>query len=111
MSIRQITVKAASSGLLRVPARAGARDASRDTLAAGDGRAAHGSGTTGGDAHVTTVTDSAGADRAGADRALGGGERDLTADVGRAPTLHTKIDSAAVADREPARGAGAGRIP
>ncbi|MFF3205884.1 hypothetical protein [Streptomyces sp. NPDC002962] len=110
MSIRRTTVTAASSGLLRVPARAGARDVSRDTLAAGDGRAAHGSGTTagttGGDAHVTTVTD-----RAGADRALGGGERDLTADVGRAPTLHTKIDSAAVADREPGRGAGAGRIP
>ncbi|MFF8196066.1 polysaccharide lyase family 1 protein [Streptomyces bobili] len=41
----------------------------------------------------------------------GGSERDLTADVGWTPTLHTKIDSAAVADREVARGAGAGRIP
>ncbi|GHI08646.1 pectate lyase [Streptomyces cellostaticus] len=40
-----------------------------------------------------------------------GSERDLTADVGRTPTLHGKIDSAAVADREVARGAGAGRIP
>lgn len=40
-----------------------------------------------------------------------GSERDLTADVGWTPTLHTKIDSAAVADREVARGAGAGRIP
>lgn len=39
------------------------------------------------------------------------GERDLTADPGRPPTLHGKIDSAAVADREVARGAGAGRIP
>lgn len=37
--------------------------------------------------------------------------RDLTACVGRTPTLHGKIDSAAVADREVARGAGAGRIP
>ncbi|WP_097255371.1 polysaccharide lyase family 1 protein [Streptomyces sp. Ag109_G2-15] len=40
-----------------------------------------------------------------------GSERDLTADVGWTPTLHGKIDSAAVADREVARGAGAGRIP
>ncbi|MDL5200823.1 pectate lyase [Streptomyces sp. ALI-76-A] len=40
-----------------------------------------------------------------------GSERDLTADVGWVPTLHTKIDSAATADREVARGAGAGRIP
>ncbi|MFJ8359444.1 hypothetical protein [Streptomyces sp. NPDC093984] len=40
-----------------------------------------------------------------------GSERDLTADVGWTPTLHGPIDSAAVADREVARGAGAGRIP
>jgi pectate lyase len=40
-----------------------------------------------------------------------GSERDLTADVGWTPTLHTEIDSAAVADREVERGAGAGRIP
>ncbi|MFC4501879.1 MULTISPECIES: pectate lyase family protein [Streptomyces] len=40
-----------------------------------------------------------------------GSERDLTADVGWTPTLHGKIDSAEVADREVARGAGAGRIP
>lgn len=40
-----------------------------------------------------------------------GSERDLTADVGRPPTLHTKIDSAEAADRAVARGAGAGRIP
>ncbi|GCB50425.1 polysaccharide lyase family 1 protein [Streptomyces sp. NL15-2K] len=40
-----------------------------------------------------------------------GSERDLTADVGWRPTLHTKIDNAATADREVARGAGAGRIP
>ncbi|MGW2884648.1 pectate lyase family protein [Streptomyces griseoruber] len=40
-----------------------------------------------------------------------GSERDLAADVGWTPTLHGKIDSAAVADREVARGAGAGRIP
>jgi hypothetical protein len=39
-----------------------------------------------------------------------GGERDLTADVGRTPTLHQKIDSAGRADREAARGAGPGRI-
>ncbi|MFD9039070.1 pectate lyase family protein [Streptomyces bottropensis] len=39
-----------------------------------------------------------------------GSERDLTADVGWTPTLHQKIDSAGRADREVARGAGAGRI-
>ncbi|SPF00668.1 hypothetical protein SMA5143A_1383 [Streptomyces sp. MA5143a] len=37
-------------------------------------------------------------------------ERGLTADVGRTPTLHQKIDSAVRADREVARGAGAGRL-
>jgi len=31
--------------------------------------------------------------------------------LGSAPTLHTKIDSAGAADRQAARGAGAGRIP
>ncbi|GAA2506778.1 hypothetical protein GCM10010276_59450 [Streptomyces longisporus] len=40
-----------------------------------------------------------------------GSERDLTADVGWTPTLHTKIDSAETADREVAHGAGPGRIP
>jgi pectate lyase len=40
-----------------------------------------------------------------------GRERDPAADVGRPPTLHTKIDSAEAADREVARGAGAGRTP
>ncbi|MGW0498174.1 pectate lyase family protein [Streptomyces sp. NPDC003007] len=40
-----------------------------------------------------------------------GSERDLTADVGWTPTLHTKIDSARTADRVVARGAGAGRNP
>ncbi|MFF6917334.1 polysaccharide lyase family 1 protein [Streptomyces sp. NPDC012466] len=40
-----------------------------------------------------------------------GSERDLTADVGWTPTLHGRIDSAQVADRAVARGAGAGRIP
>ncbi|WP_405524263.1 pectate lyase [Streptomyces canus] len=40
-----------------------------------------------------------------------GSERDLTADVGWTPTLHTKIDSAEAADQQVARGAGAGRIP
>ncbi|MFJ9149245.1 polysaccharide lyase family 1 protein [Streptomyces sp. NPDC102270] len=40
-----------------------------------------------------------------------GSERDLTADVGWTPTLHTKIDSAEAADRQVAHGAGAGRIP
>ncbi|MFF3505098.1 polysaccharide lyase family 1 protein [Streptomyces sp. NPDC003247] len=39
-----------------------------------------------------------------------GSERDLTADVGWTPTLHTTVDSAAVADRAVARGAGAGRL-
>ncbi|MFI7015000.1 polysaccharide lyase family 1 protein [Streptomyces sp. NPDC050164] len=40
-----------------------------------------------------------------------GSERDLTADVGWTPTLHTKIDSAEAADRAVVRGAGVGRIP
>jgi hypothetical protein len=40
-----------------------------------------------------------------------GSERDLAADADRPPTLHTKIDSAEAADRQVARGAGAGRIP
>ncbi|MFD7242698.1 pectate lyase family protein [Streptomyces massasporeus] len=40
-----------------------------------------------------------------------GSERDLTADVGWTPALHGPIDSARVADRAVARGAGAGRIP
>ncbi|MGW0420798.1 pectate lyase family protein [Streptomyces sp. NPDC003015] len=40
-----------------------------------------------------------------------GSERDLTADVGWTPTLHTKIDSAEAADRQVAHGAGAGRMP
>ncbi|GGL83403.1 pectate lyase [Streptomyces fumigatiscleroticus] len=39
-----------------------------------------------------------------------GSERDLTADVGWTPALHGTVDSAARADREVARGAGAGRI-
>ncbi|MFF9812962.1 polysaccharide lyase family 1 protein [Streptomyces sp. NPDC014006] len=39
-----------------------------------------------------------------------GSERDLTADVGWTPALHGPVDSAAVADRAVARGAGAGRI-
>lgn len=72
MRIRQITVVATVLGLLCVPAQAEARDISRDTLAADDGWAAYGTGTTGGaaadDAHVTTVTD-----RAGLVRALDGG--------------------------------------
>lgn len=33
------------------------------------------------------------------------------AEAGRTPTLHTKIDSAAAADRQVAPGAGAGRLP
>lgn len=40
-----------------------------------------------------------------------GSERDLTADVGWTPTLHTEIDSAQAADRKVAHGAGAGRLP
>jgi pectate lyase len=39
-----------------------------------------------------------------------GSERDLTADVGWTPALHGRIDSAAEADHDVARGAGAGRI-
>ncbi|RSN95642.1 hypothetical protein DMH26_21270 [Streptomyces sp. WAC 05379] len=42
---------------------------------------------------------------------VSGSERDLTADVGWTPTLHSKIDSAEAADRAVARGAGAGRLP
>ncbi|MFF5493220.1 hypothetical protein [Streptomyces aquilus] len=48
-----------------------------------------------------------------------GGDQHLTthaprtcgSDVGRRPTLHTKIDSADAAHRKVARGAGAGRLP
>ncbi|MFF5441693.1 hypothetical protein [Streptomyces achromogenes] len=40
-----------------------------------------------------------------------GGERDLTADVRRTPVLRGGTDSAAVAGRAVARGAGAGRMP
>jgi pectate lyase len=39
-----------------------------------------------------------------------GSERDLTADVGWVPALHGRVDSAAKADRDVARGAGAGEI-
>ncbi|MFC4467928.1 polysaccharide lyase family 1 protein [Streptomyces xiangluensis] len=39
-----------------------------------------------------------------------GSERDLTGDVGWSPALHGKIDTAQRADRDVARGAGAGRI-
>ncbi len=41
----------------------------------------------------------------------GGVDHVTPADGGRTPTLHTKIDSAAAADRQPVRGAGAGRMP
>lgn len=40
-----------------------------------------------------------------------GAARAFPADLGLAPTLHRKIGSTAVADREAARGAGAGRNP
>ncbi|MFG2349084.1 pectate lyase family protein [Streptomyces phaeochromogenes] len=39
-----------------------------------------------------------------------GSERDLTADVGWTPALHGTVDSAAKADRDVERGAGAGRV-
>lgn len=39
-----------------------------------------------------------------------GSERDLTADVGWTPALHGTVDGAAKADRDVARGAGAGRV-
>ncbi|MEU3415191.1 hypothetical protein ABZ760_28710 [Streptomyces sp. NPDC006658] len=60
---------AAPAGLLRRPAHAGtARATGPDVLAAGDGRAAYGTGTAAGaaagDAHVHTVTDRAGLVRA-----------------------------------------------
>jgi pectate lyase len=229
MRARHLVPAAALTGLFRPPAHADtARDVSRDVLAADDGRAAYGTGTTGGaaadDAHVYTVTDRAGLVRAldggsdipkiieiagsigadtddfgrhldRADYATGGcrlkkylaaydprtwgsagptgpreearqasaarqaervrfavgshttivgpgdwttaydtlrptgathvwtdhvtasdeghpgSERDLTADVGWTPAPHGKADSAAVADRAVARGAGAGRMP
>jgi pectate lyase len=83
--------------VLSTPAGAEARDISRDTLTADDGWAAAEGGITGGaaadDAHVCS-----------------GGERDLTAGVGWTPTPHGKIDSARRADRDVARGAGAGRV-
>ncbi|KUO07065.1 hypothetical protein [Streptomyces sp. DSM 15324] len=86
MRLRQIASVGVLVGAFRAPAHAEARDIGRATHTPDDW-AAYGAGTTGcaadDDAH----------------------------DVGRPPTLHGKIDSAAVADREVARGAGAGRIP
>lgn len=82
--IRHLAISGALLGVLCVPAHADSgdtgrstdrgtgRDISRDVLAADDGWAAYGTGTTGGssadDAHVFTVTD-----RAGLVRALDGG--------------------------------------
>ncbi|MFF3316232.1 polysaccharide lyase family 1 protein [Streptomyces sp. NPDC003035] len=67
-----ITLGAGLLAALSVPASAEGRDLSRETLPAGDGWAAYGSGTTGGaaadKAHVFTVHD-----RAGLVRALDGG--------------------------------------
>ncbi|MGC0332790.1 pectate lyase [Streptomyces sp. SAI-170] len=72
MRKHRLLVSLALLAVLSVPAHADARDISRDTLAADDGWAAYGSGTTGGaaadDAHVFTVTD-----RAELVRALDGG--------------------------------------
>jgi len=99
MSLRRPTVIGTALGPLRVPVHAEARDTSRDPLATDDGRAAYGTG------------NGTGTTGAAADGGDSGSERDLTAGAGRTPTLHATIDSAAVADREVARGAGAGRIP
>ncbi|WP_030617806.1 hypothetical protein [Streptomyces achromogenes] len=73
MTPRHLLPAAAGVGLFRLPAHADtARDISRDVLAADDGWAAYGTGTTAGaaadDAHVYTVTD-----RTGLVRALDGG--------------------------------------
>ncbi|MFG2929465.1 hypothetical protein [Streptomyces achromogenes] len=73
MSPRHLVPAAAGVGLFRLPAHADtARDISRDVLAADDGWAAYGTGTTVGaaadDAHLYTVTD-----RTGLVRALDGG--------------------------------------
>ncbi|WP_405446591.1 hypothetical protein OG350_09850 [Streptomyces achromogenes] len=73
MTPRHLVPAAAGVGLFRLPAHADtARDISRDVLAADDGWAAYGTGTTAGagadDAHVYTVTD-----RTGLVRALDGG--------------------------------------
>jgi pectate lyase len=72
MRKHRLVVPLALMAVLSVPAHAEDRDISRDVLAANDGWAAYGSGTTGGaaadDAHVFTVTD-----RAGLVRALDGG--------------------------------------
>lgn len=144
-AVRLVALAGVLGLALTTPAGAEPRDIGRDPLAADDGRAAAGGGTTGGsladDAPVLTVRT-----RNEPVRALDGGsatpktngtaphqkgtlfsgypvdllaihhaydsgtERDLTADVGWTPTLHQKIDSAGEADREAARGAGAGRI-
>lgn len=87
MRLRQIASAGVLVGAFRASAHAEARDIGRATHTPDDDRAAYGAGTTGGAAD------------------------DDAHDVGRAPTLHGKIDSAAVADREVARGAGAGRFP
>ncbi|MFF1544470.1 hypothetical protein [Streptomyces sp. NPDC058291] len=110
---RQTAFAAATTGGLRVPAHARSRGLGRETLAAGDGRAAHGAGGNGAAVHRSgTLLDGRLVHLVAIGHAYDSGtRRDVTADVGRTPTLQRKIDSAAAADSEVARGAGAGRIP
>ncbi|MDH6583794.1 hypothetical protein M2161_002900 [Streptomyces sp. SAI-133] len=119
MRLRRIAVAGLVLGLVGVAVRAAGRAVGRVLLGLGDARVpeargvsvAPGSGT--GPLHRNAIlSDGSPMDPLAVHNAYkSGSERDLTADVGRTPTLHTKIDSADAADRQVARGAGAGRMP
>lgn len=101
MRLRQTALTTYLSGHTRLPAHARTRDS--DLVRSRNAGTRHRTG---------TRTDCGPVDLLAVYNACNSGsERELTADVGRTHTLHTKIDSAETADREVARGAGAGRIP
>ncbi|MEV7075565.1 hypothetical protein [Streptomyces sp. NPDC093990] len=119
MRLRRIAMAGLVLGLVSVAVRAEGRAVGRVLLGLGDARvpAARGvsvaPGSGAGSLHRNgTPADGSPVDPLAVHSARdAGSERDLTADVGRTPTLHTKIDSGDAADRQVARGAGAGRIP
>ncbi|WP_328746168.1 hypothetical protein OHT57_12080 [Streptomyces sp. NBC_00285] len=89
------------SGRTRIPAHARTRDADLVRSRNAGTREQTGGLSDGGPADLLAVCHTHGS----------GSGRELTADVGRTPTLHSKFDSAEAADREVAHGAGAGRTP
>ncbi|WP_053847088.1 hypothetical protein [Streptomyces sp. NRRL B-24085] len=119
MRLRPIAMAGLALGLVGVAVRAEGRALGRALLGLGDARVpeargvsvAPGSGT--GSLHRNAILSNGSPVDPFAVHSTcdSGSARDLTADVGRTPTLHTKIDSADAADRQVARGAGAGRIP